>query len=92
MKYEDRTFTAGETVQLDDNEYVNCQFIGCTLRFAGGKFSITGCGFGGAFSLRFDGLACNTLLLLQTLCTLPAGRDYIVGMLDPRNTALNVMR
>lgn len=85
-KFEGKTFK-GELVVLDDNVYVRCKFIDCTLSFSGGAYTTIECRFEGTFSLSLSGHSANTLQLFQNLATVgPEMRSYIIGMLDPRNT------
>jgi hypothetical protein len=54
-------------VQLDNNEYVECQFVGCTMEFSGlGPVSMVGCEFSNV-SWVFLGAAQNTLNFLHGL-------------------------
>ena len=87
MKHVRQVFD-GAVVDLDGNEFVDCQFVNCTLAFAGNSYSLVRCGIDGTFSLRLAGHAANTLMLLQMLSSTQGGKDYIIGMLDARNVEL----
>jgi hypothetical protein len=81
MRFENKVF-ANELITLDDNEFVDCTFTGCTFRYNGGQFNISRIAFD---SMRFEmeGAAARTVLLLQSLRSNEIGRRIVEGLLDP---------
>ena len=66
MIFKDKTFK-NEKIDIDFNQFSNCQFDGCTLVFHGyGVIGMDGCSFKDV-NWTFDGAAAKTLQFLQGL-------------------------
>ncbi|OLE46561.1 MAG: hypothetical protein AUG46_09245 [Acidobacteria bacterium 13_1_20CM_3_58_11] len=59
---------------VDGSECVRCVFNGPVLRYSGGNFQFTDFSFSGPVRVEFTGAARNTLLFLQFVQGLAAGR------------------
>ncbi len=71
------------TVDLDGDEFVNCQFDGCTLVYHGGQPpTLTGCGFSNT-SIRFDDAAGRTLMFMQAIANPKSGLSDFVKRAFP---------
>lgn len=66
MRYEKRGFE-GDTLTLDNNEFIDCVFKGCTLEYSGGNFEITPLKGVSGFTVKFLGAAENGKDLYATL-------------------------
>lgn len=67
MTFHEHTFE-NETVNLDSNEFVGCEFIDCTLTYAGGEVArMAHCSFNVMPPIIFTGCAWNTLNVLRAL-------------------------
>jgi hypothetical protein len=66
MKFSGRTFS-NETINLDDNEFYDCTFIGCRLIYAGGETTLAGNSYDELTTYTFSGAAANTLAILSAL-------------------------
>ncbi len=76
MKHQDETFTGD--VELDGNEFENCDFDGALLIYRGGPPpSLSGCGFRD-FRFNFDGAAANTVRFLQAMAAPNSGMQIVV--------------
>lgn len=65
-RFQNSTFR-NDILVLDGNEYEGCEFKDCTLIYRGGLLPrLAPCLFFG-YSLRFEGAAENTILLLAAL-------------------------
>lgn len=92
MRYEKKTFQK-QTVAIDGNEYIDCVFIDCDLKYAGGEFSFANLKTSGSFSLGFSDAANSTLLLLQIIAAANAvGRNYIIGLIDGKTKTTAIPR
>lgn len=66
MKFKEKTFK-NETIDIDFNKFLNCQFDSCTLVFHGyGVIEMDGCSFK-EVNWTFDGAAAKTLQFLKGL-------------------------
>ncbi len=65
MKIEDKKFNA-ETVQLDGNQFTECEFTNCVVQIAGVMpFQLAACSFNNC-DWEFIGPASNTLKFMAT--------------------------
>jgi hypothetical protein len=60
--------------EVDGAECVRCVFDSPILRYSGGNFGLTDFSFSGDLQVEFTGAARNTLLFLQFMQDLEAGR------------------
>jgi hypothetical protein len=66
MKFEGKKFK-NETIDIDFNQFSNCQFDGCTLVYHGyGVIGMDGCSFNNV-NWTFAGSAANTLQFMRGL-------------------------
>ena len=66
MKYADTNF-ANQDVDLDNNEFISCEFKSCNLIYHGGKPpSLVNCSFSN-FRITFSGAASDTLSFMTGL-------------------------
>ena len=66
MKFKDETFK-NKTIEIDFNQFSNCQFDGCTFVYHGyGVIGLDDCTFTNV-SWTFAGAAANTLNFMQGL-------------------------
>ena len=75
MLYENQSFIDRD-VRLDANEFINCHFERCTLRFAGGPTRFERPSVHIDCTLALDGSAVRTVNLLKSLDN--AGMGWIV--------------
>ena len=61
---ESRKFAKGEIVIVDGKCFVNCSFLGCTLRFGGDNFSFDDCEIENT-PIEVFGKARNTIRFVQ---------------------------
>lgn len=82
----DRTFAEGETVDMDGNSFVNCAFIGATLRYQGDEHpSFDACRFD-QVGWYFTGAALRTIQLLQGINSGDkSGSQMITDLFRPGN-------
>lgn len=80
MRFENRQFN-DETITLDGNEYIDCEFIQCRFEYAGGQFNLE--------RIKFDTLqftvsdaAARTVMLLQSLWAGEVGRRAVLALLE----------
>jgi hypothetical protein len=66
MKFTGQAFT-DRTINLDDNEFYDCVFIGCQLIYNGGETTLKGNSYDEATTYTFSGAAANTLAILSAL-------------------------
>ena len=76
MRYEKISF-AGETLRLDDNQYIGCEFKDCILLYAGGTFEIEPFSADG-LEIRLEGAARHTSRMLH-IVQLAKSRAVPVG-------------
>jgi hypothetical protein len=76
-----KTFT-GQTVVMDDKNYIGCTFVKCHIVYAGGDFSWVNSQFEEC-STSFTGQAAKTIAFLQNVGVLPKVDG---GMKNPPNT------
>lgn len=81
MRYENQTFR-NETITLDDNDFIDCTFVGCKFHYSGGQFNIERIRFD-SLGFTVEGPAARTVLLLQSLWANEAGRLAVQGLLEP---------
>jgi hypothetical protein len=81
MRFANQAFR-NETITLDGNEYVECSFSNCKFQYSGGEFNISKIVFD-TMEFTVDGPAARTVLLLRSLWANPAGRQAVLGLLDP---------
>jgi hypothetical protein len=68
----------GQTVELDGNTYIRCNFIGCTIVYSGGGIpKLQHCDFSNE-TWRFEGAAERTLILLQEFSRAGSGFEALV--------------
>ena len=67
MKYNSRTFQ-NETVKLDGNKFVDCQFNDCVILYAGGDYQLEKVDLAGSNGFYFTGSAIRTLGFLSKIC------------------------
>ena len=85
MKYEGETITG--TAHLDDSEFIDCTFDGCTLVYSGGKApSITGCRFK-SFKFEFREHAANTVAFMKLMASPKSGLQRVIRDTFPALTA-----
>jgi len=79
MKYENQTFSKNETVELDNNEFINCTFDNCTIIFRGETLpGVKDCNFVGYIKWTFKDYARATLTLFSALnMTIPGYGESI---------------
>jgi hypothetical protein len=65
MRYEKVSFES-ETLILDDNEFIDCKFKNCVLRYAGGKFEVEPF-IGDGIEIKLEGAALNTSRMLHVV-------------------------
>lgn len=65
MRYEKMSFES-ETLILDDNQFIDCKFKNCTLRYAGGKFEVEPF-IGDGIEIKLEGAALNTSRMLHVV-------------------------
>lgn len=66
MKLEDRTYSGGR-IEIDGNEFVNCQFNGTILAYKGvGPVVMSNCHFNGV-TWVFEGPASNTIGFMRAM-------------------------
>jgi hypothetical protein len=63
MRYEKQAFE-GQTLRLDDNQFVECKFKNCTLLYSGGTFEIEPLVADG-IEIKLEGAALSTSRLLH---------------------------
>ena len=85
MRYEKQSFT-NETVTLDGNEFIDCNFSKCTFEYGGGDFNIERIRFD-TLGFTVSGPAMRTVLLLRSLWANEAGRKAVLSLLDPDSSA-----
>ena len=79
----DRTFTNGETVEADGNEFVRCNFEAVHLPYSGGEHPVfRDCDFGD-MGWYFTGAALRTIQLLQQMGAAENGRTFIEDLFRP---------
>ena len=79
----DRTFTNGETVEADGNEFVRCNFESVRLEYSGGGHPVfRDCQFG-EMGWYFTGPALRTIQLLQQMGGAENGRAFIEDLFRP---------
>ena len=84
-EFRDRTFSGGETVDVDGNRYIKCRFDGVQLRYGGGPHPyFEECEFpdGGWY---FTDAALRTIQLLQVINGSPQGPEFIADLFKPGN-------
>ncbi|MGD9599123.1 MAG: hypothetical protein AB7G76_05955 [Steroidobacteraceae bacterium] len=81
MRFEKQEFD-GETIVLDDNEYIDCTFRNCRFQYDGGEFNIERIRFD-TIEFTVSGAAARTVVLLRSLWAGPAGRQAVLALLDP---------
>ena len=75
--FSDKNFE-DETVNLDGNTYLRCNFTRCTIIYSGGEIpKLAHCNFTGE-SWRFEGAAERTLILLQEFSRSGSGFEALV--------------
>ena len=83
MRYEGKRFT-NQIVEVDNNQFVDCMFIKCGLRFTGaGVVGYQDCVFDECEWI-FDGPAENTIQYLAAMYNGlgSGGRDIVEGIFD----------
>jgi hypothetical protein len=66
VRHEGKTFKS-QTIELDGNEFLNCEFDQCILVYRGGvPPTLDGCGFDSP-RFVFEGAASNTMAFLKAL-------------------------
>lgn len=65
MRYEKMSFDS-ETLILDDNQFIDCTFKNCVMRYAGGKFEVEPF-FADGIQIRLEGAALNTSRMLHAI-------------------------
>ncbi len=54
-----------QPIQLDNNRFLKCQFIGCELRYGGGPFQLDECHVAANTLWKFEGVAGTVLQSLK---------------------------
>lgn len=82
---EGKTFSKRDTIRMDGKYFVGCKFLGCTIEFGGGNYSVDGCDFD-SIIINVFGHARNTVEFLRNI------RQYapqfvldLADVLDPEN-------
>lgn len=79
-EYRDRSFAAGEVVDIDGNRYLNCQFAGAQLRYGGGAHPyFEDCDLMGS-GWYFTDAALRTIQFLQVINDSPGGDTFIADL------------
>ena len=66
MKFVNQIFT-NQTIDIDDNEFYDCTFIGCRIIYKGGETTLKGNSYDESTTYTFSGAAANTLAILSAL-------------------------
>jgi uncharacterized protein YjbI with pentapeptide repeats len=75
-----RTYSDGETIDIDGNIFTDCRFEQATLRYAGGPHPVfNNCDFSGA-GWHFSGAALRTIQLLQQINASPGGPGFVADL------------
>lgn len=83
MRFQGQQF-ANKTVEVDNNQFVDCKFTNCVLRFTGaGAVGYQNCVFDRC-EWMFDGPAETTIQYLAAMYQGlgPGGRDIVEGIFD----------